>query len=272
MAPGRRYDSAILSRSLRALPRLVLLLALGSVILTAGGLAVAPTLANLTTATKGEAGDVVLDDLFVRSYVYARDGTLIATLKEEENRAPVTLDEVPDHVVDAVLAVEDADFYEHKGVNVRATARALLSNVESGEIEQGGSTITQQLVKQSLLTADQDFDRKTREAFLAVRLENQMSKAQILERYLNTIYLGNHSYGLQTAAETYFGVPIGELDLSQAALLAGMIRDPIDYDPFLYPDVAVERRRIALKRMVEEGMITEDEAARFGGGVADSVA
>lgn len=246
---------------MNAFARLALLLALGAVLVTATGLAVAPQLASLSTATHGVAGDVELADLNARSYVYAADGTLIATLKEEENRAPIELDDVPPHVVDAVLATEDADFYEHKGVNVRATVRALLSNVEAGEVGQGGSTITQQLVKQSLLTAEQTIDRKTREAFLAVRLEKQMSKQQILERYLNTIYLGNHSYGIQAAAETYFGVPATDLDLPQAALLAGMIRDPIDYDPFLYPDVAKERRRIALKRMVEEGMLTEDEAA-----------
>ena len=210
-------------RFARALPRLVLLLALGGLVVTTAGLAIAPQLAKLTTASRGVASEVILDDLSIRSYVYASDGTLLTTLQEEENRAPVSIDDLPQHLIDAVLAAEDAEFYTHEGINVRATVRALLSNVESGEIEQGGSTITQQLVKQSLLTADQDFDRKTREAFLAVRLENQMSKAQILERYLNTIYLGNHSYGLQTAAETYFGVPIGELDLSQAALLAGIL-------------------------------------------------
>ncbi|MDE0801977.1 MAG: transglycosylase domain-containing protein [Acidimicrobiales bacterium] len=248
-------------RFARALPRLLLLLALGIIIVTMAGLAVAPQLANLTTATHGVASDVILDDLSVRSYVYASDGTLLTTLQEEENRAPISIDDVPDHVIDAVLAAEDSDFFEHKGVNVRATVRALLSNVESGQIEQGGSTITQQLVKQSLLDSTQDLDRKTREAFLAVRLEKQMSKRQILERYLNTIYLANHSYGIQSAAETYFGVDASELDLAQAALLAGMIRNPIEYDPLRYPDVARERRRIALRRMVEEGMITEDEAA-----------
>ncbi len=261
-----------MSRLARALPRILLLLALASVIVTTAGLALAPQLAKLTTASHGVAPDVLLDDLSIRSYVYASDGTLLTTLQEEENRAPVSIDDLPDHLIDAVLAAEDADFFVHKGVNVRATVRALLSNVESGQIEQGGSTITQQLVKQSLLTADQDFDRKTREAFLAIRLEKQMSKRQILERYLNTIYLGNHSYGVQAAAETYFGVPASDLDLAQAALLAGMIRDPIDYDPLLYPEVAGERRRIALRRMVEEGMITEDEAAFANAGPLPAVA
>lgn len=247
-------------RFARALPRLVLLLALGALVVTTAGLAIAPQLAKLTTASRGVASEVILDDLSIRSYVYASDGTLLTTLQEEENRAPVSIDDLPQHLIDAVLAAEDAEFYTHEGINVRATVRALLSNVESGEIEQGGSTITQQLVKQSLLTPEQDFERKTREAFLAVRLEKQMSKRQILERYLNTIYLANHSYGVQAAAETYFGVEATDLDLAQSALLAGMIRDPLDYDPILYPDVAKERRRITLRRMVEEGMITEDEA------------
>lgn len=257
----RRYAGRIVSRVLSALSRLALLLALTAIVVTAAGLLIGPQLGTLTSATHGVAPDIALDDLSTRSYVYASDGTLIATLQEEENRAPVAIDDLPQHVIDAVLSVEDANFFDHTGINVRATVRALLSNVESGEIAQGGSTITQQLVKQSLLTADQDFDRKTREAFLAVRLEKQMSKRQILERYLNTIYLGNHAYGIQAAAETYFGVEAPDLDVGQAALLAGLIRDPIDYNPFLYPDVALERRRIALKRMVEEGKLAEDEAA-----------
>ncbi len=248
-------------RVLNSLLRLLLVLALGATGLTVAGMAIGPQLGSLTSAAHGEAPDVELRGLNERSYVYAVDGTLIATLQEEENRAPVSIDDLPDHVINAVLAVEDADFWAHKGVNVRATVRALLSNVESGATSQGGSTITQQLVKQSVLTAEQTFDRKTREAFLAVRLENQLSKREILERYLNTIYLGNHSYGIQTAAETYFGVEAADLDVGQAALLAGLIRDPIDYNPFLYPDVALERRRIALNRMVAEGLLDEEQAA-----------
>ena len=250
-----------MSRASNSLVRIGLLLVLASVVVTAVGMAVAPQLTGITEAAHGEAADIELRDLSQRSYVYAADGSLIATLQEEENRAPITLDEIPDHVVDAVLAVEDSGYWDHKGVNVRATVRALLSNVEAGGTSQGGSTITQQLIKQSVLTSEQTFDRKTREAFLAVRLEEQMSKEEILERYLNTIYLGNHSYGIQTAAETYFGVSAADLDVGQAALLAGLIRDPIDYNPFVYPEVAVERRRIALRRMVEEGHITEDEAS-----------
>ncbi len=247
----------LLSNSLR----LVLLLVLAVAAVTTTGLAIGPALADLGDVSEGAVQEITLDDLSERSYVYSADGQLIATFQEEENRAPIEIEDVPTHVIDAVLSVEDADFFSHAGVNVRATVRALLSNVETGAISQGGSTITQQLVKQSLLTSDQDFDRKTREAFLAVRLEKQMSKLEILERYLNTIYLGNHAYGIQAGAETYFGVGVDELDIGQAALLAGLIRDPIDYNPFRYPDIAIERRRIALRRMVEEGTITEDDAA-----------
>jgi penicillin-binding protein 1A len=261
VAAARRYDRAVVTRALNSLVRIGLLLVLASVVVTAVGLAVAPQLGELTEAAHGEADDVELRSLSQRSYVYAVDGSLIATLQEEENRAPISLDDVPDHVIDAVLAVEDSNFWDHKGVNVRATVRALISNVEAGGTSQGGSTITQQLIKQSVLTSEQTFDRKTREVFLAVRLEEQMSKEEILERYLNTIYLGNHAYGIQAAAETYFGVTPAELDIGQAALLAGLIRDPIDYNPFVYPEVAIERRRIALRRMVEEGIVSEDEAA-----------
>lgn len=232
--------------------------------LTAAGLLVAPQFTSLQHAAKATGDDIVLRDLNERSNVYASDGSLIATLREEENRAPISLDQVPQHVINAVLDSEDADFYSHKGVDARATVRALLSNVESGEVSQGGSTITQQLVKTSLLDSTQDLSRKSKEAFLALRLEKQMTKNEILERYLNTIYLGNHSYGIQTAAETYFGVEVEDLTVAQAALLAGMIRNPINYDPFLYPDVALERRRIALRRMVEEGDLTEDEAMTAG--------
>ena len=116
------------------------------------------------------------------------------------------LSEIPQHTIDAVLAVEDADFYAHDGVNLRATVRALVRNVDEGETVQGGSTITQQVVKEELVGNEQTVDRKAREAVLARRLEELMTKDEILERYLNTVYLGNGAYGVQAGAETYFGV------------------------------------------------------------------
>ena len=146
----------------------------------------------------------------------------MATLKDEQNLQPVELEQVPQHVIDAIIAVEDQGFWVHDGYDVRGMLRAFKTNVEEGGISQGGSTITQQLVKLELLTQEQTLDRKIQEIVLAQRLERQMTKEEILARYLNTVYFGNHAYGIQAAAETYFGVPVEQLDVGQAAMLAGM--------------------------------------------------
>src|SRR4029077_181283 len=167
---------------------------------------------------------------------------------------------VPHRGRPAIFAVEDENFYSHSGINLRATLRALFTNVSSGAVEQGGSTITMQLVKNTLLTPKRDLSRKTQEAVLAWRLEETMSKDEILERYLNTVYFGNGASGVQAAAETYFGKNVSELGWPEAALLAAMIRDPRDYDPFTNPQLAVERRHIALQRYVETGDITQAQA------------
>ncbi len=207
-----------------------------------------------------------LDQLAQRSVVYDRDGGVLAVLHVDENRSPVTLDQVPQHVIDAVLDVEDDGFYEHDGVNVRSILRAGLANVESGSVRQGGSTITQQLVKQSLLTPERDIGRKAKEAVLAVRLEQQMTKDDILERYLNTVYLGNTAYGLQAAAETYWGVDAKDLTVEQGAFLAGLIRNPVGYDPFKDAkrhELALQRRNLALDRMVVRHHLTPEQAEQL---------
>ncbi len=209
----------------------------------------------------GEPEPIELGALAQRSYVYSADGQLMAALKDEENRQPVLLADVPPHVVNAILAVEDAGFWIHDGYDVRGMLRAFRANVDSGGISQGGSTITQQLVKLNLLDDDQTLDRKVQEVILAQRLEQQMSKEEILDRYLNTVYFGNHAYGVQAAAETYFGVSVRELDVGQAAMLAGIIRNPIQYNPVRYPERAAERRIVALRRMVDAGWLTEEEGA-----------
>jgi 1A family penicillin-binding protein len=201
-----------------------------------------------------------LDPLAQRSIVLDSEGRQLAALHGEQNRASIPLADVPRHVVDAVLAVEDEDFYEHGGLNVRALTRALFTNVKAGDVRQGGSTITQQLVKNALLDADQNLDRKVREAVLAVRLEDQLSKDEILERYLNTVYLGNGAYGLQAAAETYFGIDATDLDVAQVALLAGLIKNPVGYDPFTQPEESERRREEVVRRLVQVGQIDEDEA------------
>jgi 1A family penicillin-binding protein len=238
-----------------------------------GGLLVAATITVLGAAL-GTAADAVqtapaeaiaLHPLSERSIVLAADGSRLAVLYREENRAVVPLAEVPQVVVDTVLAVEDEDFYDHGGMNMRATMRALLTNVSAGDVLQGGSTITQQLVKNALLTPKQDLERKVQEAVLALRLEKQMSKDEILERYLNTVYFGNGAYGLQAASEVYFGVDVQQLGQAEAAFLAGLIRNPVGYDPFLSPEVVKERLELVVDRLSVVGQIDEDEAETIAG-------
>ncbi len=240
-------------------------------VIALGGCLIAVSFALLAKAGSGmlQAGqtapvsEIDLNPLPQRSVVLASDGSLIAVLHREQNRKSVALSEVPQVVVDTVLAVEDQEFYEHGGMNLRSTARALATNVSAGDVLQGGSTITQQLVKNSLLTPKQDLQRKLEEAVLAIRLEDQMTKDQILERYLNTVYFGNGTYGVQAAAEVYFGVGVGELGQNEAAFLAGLIRNPIGYDPFLYPEVAKERRDLILDRLTTVGQIDAADAERL---------
>jgi penicillin-binding protein 1A len=235
------------------------ILATGMVLaVAAAGLSVPAAMVG--TAGSGEPESFALGPLAQRSYVFAADNTLMASLKDEENRQPVPLEEVPQHVVDAIIAVEDAGFWIHDGYDARGMLRAFMANVDAGGISQGGSTITQQLIKLDQLGGEQTIDRKVQEIILAQRLERQMTKEEILERYLNTVYFGNHAYGVQAAAETYFGVGVKDLDVAQAAMLAGIIRNPITYNPVRYPERAAARRDIALDRMFDVGMLTQPES------------
>lgn len=225
---------------------------------------IGPQVGTIASAHEGTAADLQLDTLAERSAMYAADGTFLTLLTDEENREPMDLKDVPQTVIDAILAIEDADFYEHDGINQRGTIRALVENVEAGGIEQGGSTITQQLVKNAILTDEQSLNRKATEAFYALRLERQMTKDEILERYLNTVYFGSGAYGVKAAAETYWGYEDpAELDWAEAALMAGVIRNPTQNDPTRFPSVAKKRRSIVLNRLVGLGHITEEEAEIF---------
>ena len=227
-------------------------------------LVVVPQAATIITANEGTAADIELGVLAERSEMFANDGSTLTLLTGELNREPIKLEEIPQPVIDAILAVEDADFYDHDGVNPRGTLRALVENVNAGGITQGGSTITQQLVKISLLTPEQTFSRKATEAFYALRLERQLTKDEILERYLNTVYFGSNAYGVQAAAETYWGYDSAvELDWPEAALLAGIIRSPRDFDPTRFPDEARARRSTVLNSLVASGRITQEEADEY---------
>jgi penicillin-binding protein 1A len=187
-------------------------------------------------------------------------GNIIGVFQAAENQIPIRYQQIPRGVIDALLAVEDESFFEHKGVNAKSLLRAVLANVSAGEVRQGGSTITQQLVKLNFLSSRQDADRKMLEAAYAVQLEKQYTKEQILERYLNSVYFGNGSYGIQAAAEMYFNKNVEQLTMADGAFLAGLIRAPSGYDPFRYPDRSKNRRQQAFDRLVAVGKMTPAQA------------
>ncbi|MEX0992123.1 MAG: transglycosylase domain-containing protein [Actinomycetota bacterium] len=201
------------------------------------------------------------------SYVYDADKHLITALHDEQDREVVPLSKIPKVAQDAVIAVEDQRFWEHGGVDARAIMRAAAENVEAGGIVQGGSTITEQYVKNALLTNEQTLARKWNEAVLAYQMEQKYTKEQILQKYLNTVYFGEGAYGIQTAAERYFSKPAAGLSLPQAALLAGLIASPNDNSPLGHKKKAVQRRNIVLDLMLKQGLITQQQSnkARHGG-------
>jgi penicillin-binding protein 1A len=203
----------------------------------------------------------VLGGQAVTSSVYAADGTLLTRLHAEEDRTPLAFAQIPHVLVQAVVAAEDRRFYEHKGVDLRGIARAAARNAEAGETSQGGSTITQQLVKNTLVTPERTYKRKLREAALAMGLERTLTKDQILERYLNTVYFGEGAYGAGAAARVYFGHPATRLTLAEAALLAGLIRSPSRADPVKDQKAARVRRGQVLDAMVSTGAVTVAEAS-----------
>ncbi len=192
--------------------------------------------------------------------VYDSEGNILAEWHDGEDRVLTEIDRLPRHVLDAVVAIEDERFWEHQGVDVRGMARALIKNVEAGSVVQGGSTITQQYLKNVLLTPDQTVKRKLTEIASALRLEEGLTKEEILERYLNTAYFGDGAYGIETASLHYFGKPASELGLDEAALLAGLIKAPSNYDPYENPQAALERRQVVLDKMVELGWLAANDA------------
>ena len=193
--------------------------------------------------------------------VFAADGSLITTLHAEQDREHVALSEMAPALKAAVLAIEDSRFFAHKGVDLRAMARALRRNAAAGEVKEGGSTITQQYVKNVLLDPRRTVHRKVREAVMAFQLERTHTKEAILEGYLNRIYFGNGAYGVQAAAQLYFNRPASGLTLAEGALLAGLIQAPESYDPFTAADAAFARRQVVLARMRELHSAAEPDIA-----------
>ena len=195
-----------------------------------------------------------------RSVVYDVNGQQIGVFQlENTQRTPV--DSVPESVIAAFLAVEDTTFFSHRGVNLRATVRAVLSNYQASSSRQGASTITQQVVKNEFLAGlSRDGRYKILQARYAAMLEKQVAKRDILERYLNTVFFGNNAYGLKAAAEVYFGVPVDRLTGEQGAFLAGLVQAPSTYDPIRRPDSSRIRYKTALGRLVETSVLTADAA------------
>ena len=190
--------------------------------------------------------------------IFARDGTQLASVYKE-NRVWVPLSRVPVVVRDAFVANEDHNFYYHHGVDFESIARAALADVTHQQF-QGASTITQQLARRLFLNDEVSLSRKVQEALLAIEIERYYTKEEILERYLNIIYLGAGAYGVDAAAHTYFGRSVDNLTLAQSAMLAGIVAAPSVYSPFSNLSLARERQRHVLDRMVESGYVTRGEA------------
>jgi len=240
--------------------RLVLVIGAGALLLTATVVAIAPRvwrIANAHSEVPVELPDFA--DLAQRSYVYDVSGREIA-LFQVENSQPIELADVPEHVVDAFLAVEDNEFWVHHGVNVRSLFRATLSNFASEGPIQGASTITMQVVKNDYMAGfERDGRYKLLQITYAVRLEKQKTKQEILERYLNTVFFGQNSYGIGAAAETYFGKPVQGLTFIEAAFLAGLVQAPSSYNPIINPERSRARFLQVLDRLEADELITEQE-------------
>ncbi|MDE2060459.1 MAG: PBP1A family penicillin-binding protein [candidate division NC10 bacterium] len=179
----------------------------------------------------------------------------------EQKRFWVSLDKIPRHLINGLIAVEDAQFYEHRGINFRGIARALLVNLWALRPVEGGSSITQQLAKLLLLTPEKHLSRKIKEAVLAIEIEKRYSKEKILELYLNQVYFGHGAYGVESAARTYFKKSVDQLNLAEAATLAGLPRAPNYYSPITDKERAIRRRDHVLTRMAQQGFITNQQAA-----------
>ncbi|HEX7221834.1 MAG TPA: transglycosylase domain-containing protein [Candidatus Limnocylindrales bacterium] len=192
------------------------------------------------------------------------DGSPMGTIAKE-NRTDIGLNDVPPHVRDAILAAEDRGYYDHSGISLTGIARAAYQDVRGGGAKQGGSTITQQYARNAFLSRQKTFARKFREAIIAVKLDRKYSKDQVLEWYLNTIYFGRGAYGIEAAAQTWFGVPAKRLTVEQGALLAALIRSPEGGDPASNPETAQRRWKGVLDGMVEEKMLdrAKADAAKF---------
>ena len=258
--PRTRYPNFLLSVLVSTI-RLSVLLILCACLALAGAL-IGIAKAYVDTAPTLDLAALGAQDK--TSFIYDSEGNLITDYKGTEDRVMVSIDEIPEMLQNAFIAVEDARFYEHNGVDVKRIVGALVTNLTTGS-SQGGSTITQQLIKKTVLSSEQSYKRKLQEAYLAMELETRYTKAQILESYLNTIFLGGSYYGVKVAAYGYFGKELSELTLRECAMLAGMTRSPNYYNPRrnFYTrntaDITNNRTDYVLRQMRENGLISTQE-------------
>lgn len=193
--------------------------------------------------------------------IYDRNGELIANIFEE-NRIYVKYEDLPARMVEALVAIEDTSYFEHGGVNFEAIARAIIKDIKAKKMVEGASTLTQQLVKNLALSPERKLERKIKEAVLSMKIESELTKEQIIERYLNHVYLGHGYYGIKTAAQGYFRKELNELSLKEIAILVGLPKAPSSYDPTKHPDLSFGRANRVLERMHDIGWINEDEYRR----------
>jgi membrane peptidoglycan carboxypeptidase len=263
--------------SARVLARLAAIVLVGGLTLGVCFAALVPGARQVATAHRYTGTVNRLGQLSEVTTVYDANGSVIGKLGVQ-NREAAELDEVPQILIDAVIDTEDKTFWKNPGIDVSGVSRAFVENITSGEISQGGSTITQQLVKNRILGNKRDLQRKAKELILAYRLNEKYSKREILKQYLNTVYLGQGSYGVKSATQRFFlttdpgalvprGKALNELTVGEAALLAGLIRNPEGDNPFVHPDRALKRRADVLETMVDRNHITQaqaDEARKEG--------
>ena len=264
--PGTLQSNVDVTRRFARLPLLAVMIAVCAALVAFGARASAPHVARTLDAVERDRDHITIDlrPGAQRTQVFDSAGNPIGILVNDVDREIITLDQVPADVLATIVAVEDAKFWLHNGVDLRATARALVSGVSAGGITSGGSTITQQIVKLRVVGDERSFNRKIREAVIAARLEEDFSKEEILEFYVNEMYLGNGAYGLQAGAETYFGKEVSQLDVGDAAFLASLIRSPGLFDGFDQNIATMTRRRSqSLQQAVDAGIITETQQAAF---------
>jgi penicillin-binding protein 1A len=249
----RRRRDRVISRRFAILLALAIVLGgiaavVAAAFTSANGVLNACSLASLKPVSIGQ-----------NSFVYAADGSVLGAIPAERNRQPVTLNQMSPLVAQATVDVEDRRFYEHGGLDYEGIIRAAVKNLESGHVVQGGSTITQQLVRNLYIGNERSLERKIKEACLARKLEDVHNKDWILATYLNQVYFGNHAYGVEAAAQTYFSKHAKDLNLVQSALIAGMPQAPSAYDPFERPAEATRRRSEVLKAMLSAGHIDQQQ-------------